>query len=64
MFYFVNFIYLQTNTKVNVLLMTLDLAFKKFDLTEATRVFFIEPSVNRVDVDLAISQIHKMGQTK
>jgi len=52
------------NTKINALLMKLSLGAKGLNLTEATRIFFMEPIINKADELQAIGRIHRIGQTK
>lgn len=42
----------------------MSLGSKGLNLTEATRIFFMEPIVEYTDVHEAIGRINRIGQTK
>ena len=44
--------------------MQLSVVSKGLNLTEATRIFFMEPIINKADEHQAIGTIHRLGQTK
>jgi len=44
--------------------MKLGVGSMKLNLTAATRIFFMEPIINKADEHQAIERIHKIGQTK
>jgi len=44
--------------------MTLSLTSKEFHLTEATRIFFMEPVINKTFEINAMDKIRRIGQTK
>eukprot|EP00102_Acyrthosiphon_pisum_P027041 XP_016664251.1 PREDICTED: uncharacterized ATP-dependent helicase C144.05-like [Acyrthosiphon pisum] len=44
--------------------MKLSVGSKGLNLTEATRIFFMEPIINKADEHQAIGTIYRLGQTK
>jgi len=44
--------------------MKLSVGSKRLNLTAATRIFFMEPIINKADEHQAIGKIHRLGQTK
>lgn len=59
-----NILYLQTNEKINALLLKMSLGAKGLNFTEASRIFFMEPIINKADELQAIGRVYRMGQTK
>ncbi|VVC30495.1 Hypothetical protein CINCED_3A019573 [Cinara cedri] len=54
----------KTDDKINALLMKLCVGSKGLNLTEATRIFFVEPLINNNDELQAIGRVHRMGQAR